>query len=516
MKIVTPAEMLAIEKEAQNQYHLLPLILMENAGKEAAFFINNNIFKDLANKRIAIFTGKGNNAGDGFVLARHLCNMGVQVRVYLLNNPTELSEDAARNFNILQSMHVRMQYLATDKDLQTLKIGILYTDLLVDAVFGTGFKGSTPPFIGKVFDIINSAGLPIVALDIPSGVEADTGKVYGKAVKATWTLAMGLYKIGLVINSGSEYAGEIVVIDISLPLALKTNRSLLRNVITTKICREIMPSRNANSHKGSYGHVIIVGGSADMSGAAMLSAGASSRSGCGLVTLALPKSLREKVSPHLPHIMTKAFSETESNSFAKLAVKELEQELVHMQSLVIGPGLSRHPETMQFVRDIIKNIKLPTVIDADALFAFKGQLDLLKNSSASIIITPHPGEMAMLTEQTVEEVQKNRIETAESIAKNLGVIVILKGYRTVIALPNGESYLAFNGNAGMAKAGSGDVLAGIIGALLAQGCNAKQAAIIGVHVHSASGDICAETLSMQGMHAGDIIENLTKAWKELE
>lgn len=516
MKVVTAAEMLSIEKIAQEKFHISPLIMMENAGKEAASFINSNFFDKFNNKRVAIFAGKGNNAGDGFVVARHLHNMGAHIRVVMLNNPEELSQNALLNFQIIKSMGIRCQTLATDRDLHTLKIALLYTDIIVDAVYGTGFKGIPPVFVNKVFEMINSSGIPVVALDVPSGVEADTGKVGRTAVRATWTLAMGLPKIGLVTNSGSEFTGKIELLDISLPKSLLINEQLCRSIITSQLCAEFLPKRKVNSHKGTYGHLLIVGGSGDMSGAATLTARASGRSGCGLITLAVPQSLQYMVASQIPHIMTKSLPQTDKVSISKDAVNEIEKLFGGVQALVIGPGMSRHPDTMEFVRQIVEKARTPLVIDADALFAFKGKTEIFKKCSVPIILTPHPGEMAMLTEKNIEDIQRARVEVAESFAKEFGVTLVLKGYRTIVASKAGLSYIATSGNSGLAKGGTGDVLAGVIGALLAQGINAVNAAAIAVHLHGRSGDICAEKFSVHGMNALDVIENLTLAWKEIE
>jgi NAD(P)H-hydrate epimerase len=515
MKVVTTAEMQKIESVAQKDFYISSLILMENAGKEAAFFIGQKIFSGLTNKRVIIVVGKGNNAGDGFVLARHLINMGIHTRIFLLNKPEEFSPDALQNYRIISSMGVRIQVLSSEKDLQSLKIAFLYTDIVVDAVFGTGFKGIPPAFFAKVFDVINSSGISVVAIDIPSGIEADNGKVNGKAIRATWTLAMGLPKLGTMVDAGSTYAGEVIVIDISLPRALLSEKTLLHNIITKKFCKEINPDRIADSHKGNYGHLLAVGGSADMCGAAILTASAGMRSGCGLVTLALPKSIRALVAPQIPQSLTRSCPETDQGSFAKEASVELQQSVGGVQALVIGPGISRNLETMIFVRQLVAHSKIPVLLDADALYAFKDKLDLLKQRQGPVVITPHPGEMAMLTGQTIEEVQNARLETARKFASDYGVTVILKGYRTIISTKFGENYISVNGSSGMAKAGSGDVLAGLVGGLLAQGMKPSEAAVLGVYLHSRSGEMCAEKSSEQGMHAFDLVENLNHAWLEL-
>ena len=515
MKVVTTAEMHKIELAAQNDFNISSLILMENAGKEAAFFIAQKVFNGQIDKRVIIVAGKGNNAGDGFVLARHLFNMGIHTRVFLLHKPEDFSLDALQNYHIIQNMGVRIQNLHSEKDLQTLKIALLYTDIIVDAVFGTGFKGTSPTFFAKVFEIINSSNLPVVALDIPSGVEADTGMVGDNAVKATWTLAMGLLKFGTMIGAGSTQAGEVIVLDISLPRALLIDKNLLHNIITKELCIEIKPSRTDDSHKGNYGHLLAVCGSADMCGAAILTASAGMRSGCGLVTLALPKSIRPFVTPQIPQVMTKGCPETNQTSFAKEGFKELQQLVDQVQALVIGPGISKNPETMIFVRQLVAYSKIPIVLDADALYAFKDNLDLLKQCQAPIVLTPHPGEMAMLTGKTTEEVQNTRLEIAEKFAVDYGVTLILKGYRTIISNHFGGNYISVNGSSGMAKAGSGDVLAGLVGGLLAQGMKPEQAAVLGVYLHCRSGEICAEKLSEQGMHALDLVENLTHVWLEM-
>lgn len=512
MKIAYAYQMQAIDRSAMQDYKIPGIVLMENAGIKTVEAIKK-ILSGKLNRKITILAGKGNNGGDGMVIARHLINLGAEVNICLLADKTDISGDAAVNLHILENMQVDIKVFSGhfDNFAEELK----GSDLIVDAIYGTGFRGVIKEPIGVIVNYINESRIPVISVDIPSGVEADSGIVNGPAIKADYTVTFALPKMGLLLEPGREYVGKLIVADISIPSALLNTKDIKNNLITPEIINRLLLPRQAESHKGDYGHALFIGGSVGMMGAIAMSAAAALRSGAGLVTAALPKSLVYAFQSAQMEIMVKALEENEgrisSNSLPMIA------EMLNKSSACgIGPGMSVYPESFEIVEFVLQNAKQPVLIDADGINAVANDKNLFKKYNTPIVITPHPGEISRLTGKSIAEIQSRRVDIARNYAEEWGITIVLKGNRTVVATPEGEVYLNVNGNPGMATAGSGDVLSGIITAFLAQGLKTTDAAIAGVYIHGRSGDIMARQKGQRSLVAGDLIKGLPLAFIEAE
>ncbi len=506
MKIVTIDEIKIIEQKAMEEYEIPSIILMENAGNEVAHQIET-IMGNLHNKKISIFAGKGNNGGDGYVVARHLHNRGAKVKVFLIGSESIVIGDALTNLQIISHMGIDVIEVVNDGDWDKVKIAMTFTDCVVDALVGTGFRDQLIGTMAQVVGSINNTKKMVIAIDIPSGVDADTGQVSGIAVKAQHTITFSLPKQGLLLYPGASYAGNVTVADIGIPKALLTNENIKQNMITSAIVKKILVAREPNAHKGSCGKVLVVAGSKGLTGAAFLTASAALRSGAGLVTLGIAESLHDIMEAKLTEVMTCPLSEVASGTLGQGSISEIKERAKQSDVVAIGPGLGRHEDTMTAVRHMIQKIERPLVLDADALYALIDHTDILAEANAVPILTPHAGEMARLVGLTSEEVNQDRVYIARQTAMEWSSIVILKGARTVVAFPDGEVYININGNAGMATGGTGDVLTGVIATLIGQGLSSHEAALAGVYIHGLAGDIVARN-GMIGMTASDMIRAL--------
>lgn len=515
MKIATAAEMREIDRITIEEVGIPGMVLMENAGIQVVNTIKEMLENPIG-KRVWVFAGGGNNGGDGLVVARHLFNHGAKVKVVLLTDPSSLKGDAWNNYLIAQRMNIEMMTLASRKDLMALKISLPSADLIVDAIFGTGLKGEVKGDAAEVIRMINSAQRPVVSVDIPSGLHADTGEVLGVCVQAAKTVTFGLPKVGLCLQLNSEYVGELVVADISIPRQVVMRQNLQHHLIHFGDIVSLFPPRPRESHKGTYGHLLVVAGSEGYTGAAALASLSALRVGTGLVTLGVPESLHDLMEIKLTEVMTKPLPETKQRTVSLRAVDPILDALQKCHALAVGPGLSVHPEVSYLLENLLSKVEVPVVLDADGLNAIADNPEVLKSCNAPVVITPHPGEMSRLCKLSVHQVQKNRLQVAKEFAQSYGVTVVLKGHRTVVADPKGNVYINSTGNPGMATGGTGDVLTGIIGGFLAQGLQPVQAATAGVFLHGLAGDFAAREKSESGLIAGDILEKLPYTMKELE
>jgi len=515
MWLVTSDEMRSLEQAAIQAYGIPSLLLMENAGL-AVFHCAREIFHGRQEgKRVLILAGKGNNGGDGLVAARHLSNNGAEVKIFLLGKPEELQGDAQVNWQIVKAMGIPCQLIQTERDLNLLRVGLMVAELVVDAIFGTGFKGAVQGLTARLMTLVNEAQKPVLAVDLPSGVEANSGAVRGVCLKADQTVTLGLPKFGLLLEPAARFVGQLTVADISLPLELLRQQRFSRILLDESWCRDTIPVRPADSHKGDYGHVLVAGGSTGMSGAVTLAARAAVRAGAGLVTAAVPRCLNQIMAIKVTEAMSRPLPETNEGSLAKAALEPL-RDLAGDKVLVIGPGLSRHKETGEMVRTLAAALPGPAVIDADALYALAGSTDLLRQGAYPVVLTPHPGEMAHLLGISPAEVQADRAGIALQAARDWRAVVVLKGAKTLVAAPSGNLYVCPTGNPGMATGGSGDVLAGLIGGLMAQGLPAEEAAAAAVYCHGLAGDAAAAESGMMGLAAGDLIHRLPEILKRFE
>jgi NAD(P)H-hydrate epimerase len=515
MKLLTAQQMREIDRSASSDYHIPSIVLMENAGIKTVDAIYDLLAVQRGNT-VVILAGKGNNGGDGLVAARHLINNGINVDIFLMGNPEEMTTDTYTNYKILVKMSTRIYPLLEEKDLNQLMLSLLESDLIVDAIYGTGFKGILDSFNSRVVKLVNSCKSPVVAVDIPSGVEADTGKVHGEAIKASRTVTFALPKIGLVFEPGKDYTGTLTVADITIPKQLLEDDNLKTNLITETMVHPFIKPRKPESHKGTYGHGLVIGGSAGMTGAVMMSGSAALKTGAGLVTAAVPKSLLPVVETGLLEVMTIPLPETRQAAISLEALPVIESLLGRVSVCAIGPGMSSYPEANAILRFVLERAGIPVIIDADGINALQGDPEILRNRQVPVVLTPHPGEMARLLGKGIQEIQANRMVIAREFAQEYGVTLVLKGNKTLVAAPSGAIYVNMTGNPGMATAGSGDVLCGLITGLIAQGIKPQDAAIVGVYVHGLAGDCASKIKGQRGLIAGDLIDSIPDILKQFE
>ena len=523
MKVVTAEEMREIDRKTIASG--IPSIrLMENAGRAVARAIKSR-YGPLKGKKITIFCGKGNNGGDGLVIARLLGREKAKIRIFLLAGKKKLKKDPKANLERALRQKVEVIEIDTSRKLKKFEQESKKSDLIVDAILGTGIKGAPKGLEARAIKFINTLKKPIVSVDIPSGVEGSTGRVSGEAIRADLTITFGLPKIGLVIYPGAEYVGGLEVADIGIPKRFLRDKKIKVNLITKEEISSYLKPRKPDTHKGTYGHLLVIAGSVGMTGAATLTSQAASlcfgalRSGVGLVTLAIPESLNEIMEVKLTEGMTLPLPETKKKTLSLLAEKKIIEFSKKANALALGPGLSTNKETQQLVRNLIGKISYPMVIDADALNALAGHLSILRSriqDLGSRIITPHPGEMARLIGKKAKEVQENRIKIAGDFARKYKVIVILKGAGTVISDPEGNIYINPTGNPGMASAGVGDVLTGMIGSFLAQRREPLEAAKTGVYLHGLAGDLAAQEKGEESLIASDLLKKLPQVFKQMK
>lgn len=507
MKLIKAKEMQEIDRRVTEEYGIASIVLMENAGIKTAEMAGK-MLNNVAGKKIVILAGRGNNGGDGLVAARHLHNQGAKPVVFMMGKEDQLSTDSMINYNILHKMNGRLCPLMNEQDREHLLLELLDADLLVDAIYGIGFRGSLSPFETEIIKLVNKSRLPVLAVDIPSGVEADSGKVAGEAVNAAATITFALPKPGLVLEPGKDYAGKLNIADISIPPALLQEKKFKTSLITDTLAYELIKPRHPDSHKGTFGHALLIGGSTGLSGAIILASLAAIRSGAGLVTAALPESLVSLFDSSLLEVMSFPLGQTGQGAIALEALPAIENILGTSSVCAIGPGMSRYNEGRAIVHFVLERAGIPIVIDADGLNALGSDPSVLKGRQIPIVLTPHPGEMARLTGRTIEEIQADRINYAAHYAQEWGTTIVLKGNKTIVAAPTGEIYINISGNPGMATAGSGDVLCGIITGLISQGLKPAKAAALGVYIHGLSGDYAAGVKGETGLIASDLIESL--------
>ncbi len=516
VKLTVASESRQIDQTAIQQLGMPSLVLMENAGLRVVESIEAKM-GSVRGRRVVVVCGKGNNGGDGFVVARHLVNAGAEVRTFLAASKQDVRDDALANLNFAAAMNVPITELTNERRTGAVERAIAPAHLIVDALLGTGVSGTVRGVMSKVIPLLNAADAPVVAVDVPSGINSDTGAILGAAVRATWTVTLGLPKRGLLLYPGAEYAGEIHVGDLGVPKSLIEGDHLHTNVTTPDLVRAWLPPRPPTAHKGDFGRALIVGGSAGMLGAVLLAGRAALRAGAGLVTLGVPQSLNLAAKAALLEATTLPLPESEWQTLNPTALVEILSLLPRMDALAVGPGLSRDAGTALFARQLARKARLPLVIDADGIVAFAGEQRVeLKKRRAPTVLTPHPGEMAALLGTSTDAVQNDRIAAALQAANDCGAVVVLKGARSIVAAPNGEVYVNPTGNAGMATGGSGDVLTGLIAALLAQGLDALKAAVVGTYLHGLAGDLAAAEKGQPSLIAGDLNEFLPAAFEKVQ
>jgi hydroxyethylthiazole kinase-like uncharacterized protein yjeF len=506
MELVTAAEMRELDRAAIEGRKIPSLRLMENAGNAVAREMERR-FGSLRGKTVTIVSGKGQNGGDGLVVARLLRQKGCKARVALLAAPSTLKGDAAANLKKFQRAGGRCQAIDTDTKLATVLSPLLQTsDLLVDAIFGTGLNAPVKGVAASAIALMNASSRPIVAIDLPSGLDADTGTVLGTAVTATLTVTLARPKRGLYLGVGPNYAGVICVADIGIPADLIATAKIPVTLLDAASIRSLLPVRHRAAHKGTFGHAGLIAGSAGKTGAAAMAAMAALRIGAGLVTVATPRSVSDVLEAKLLEAMIFPVPETEARTLSKQALESLRAFAADKTALAIGPGIGTHPDTQTLVHNLLVEVNKPMVLDADGINALAGHREMLSRAGGPLVLTPHPGEMARLLGITSAEVQRDRLGVAARLAREQHVCVVLKGAGTIVAGPDGRLAVNSTGNPGMATAGTGDVLTGIITGLLAQGLSAWDAACAGVYLHGLAGDLAASEQGEMGLIAGDVIQ----------
>jgi NAD(P)H-hydrate epimerase len=518
MKVVTAQQMCEIDRITIEDYGIASLVLMERAGLAVA-----KRAKDLGfDKKIVIVCGGGNNGGDGIVAARNLYNWGFRVKVLILSSEKALSPECHKQFEIARKMGIPMRFSTemNERDIH----GVT---LIIDAIFGTGLNRDVKDKIAKVIRFINSYRernkFSVLSIDIPSGISSDTGAILGEAINADFTVTFGVPKVGHFLYPGADHRGKLFIEDIGFPTELLRSEILKISLIDEELISNLIPERPKYSHKGDYGHVLIVGGSKGKTGAPFMASRACMRSGSGLVTIGVPESLFKVFQEKVIEEMTLPLIDKDGIISIDALEKILDFVTKKADVLAIGPGMGISSDTISIMDELILKSSIPIVIDADGLNSLS-TTDVLKKAKAPIILTPHPGEMARLlglktehrtqsTEKDIrEEIEKDRINTAISFSKETGTYVILKGVPTIIADPEGNSYINTTGNPGMATAGTGDVLTGIVASFLGQGLSPLDASLLGVYIHGLAGDLAASEKGYHSLIATDIINFLPKAF----
>jgi hydroxyethylthiazole kinase-like uncharacterized protein yjeF len=517
MKILNAAEMNEVDRLTTVRHHVPSLTLMENAGRSVAEFIQSR-FSNLARRRIVVLCGKGNNGGDGFVVARHLVKMGAKPKVHFIGATRDVKGDAATDFKRWK------------------KVGKLFIDsargagdwmplssdtIVVDALLGTGMRGAVEGRLREVIDSINAreAGCTVVSVDVPSGLQSDTGDVQGVAIGADYTITFTAPKPGMVSGAGGRHVGQLLVRQIGSPPALieETGKGTLRWSEPAEFGAFAIP-RKAAGNKGDYGHALVVAGSVGKSGAAMLSSWAALRAGAGLVTVATPEPVLPIVAARTPEIMTEPLAATTAGTVSARCLEGgLFASLVKgKRALAIGPGLSTNADTQQFVRTVLGNRSVPIILDADGLNAFAGRAPELKHADGNLCVTPHPGEMARLLGSAVKDVQAHRVEIALQAAADWNAFVILKGSGTVVAAPDGRAFINSTGNPGMGTGGTGDVLTGMLAGLTAQYGTTDWHRLLafGVYLHGLAGDVAYAEGGEAPLMASDLIHAIPRAYRQ--
>jgi NAD(P)H-hydrate epimerase len=515
MRVLNTQQMREADRRTIEDIGLPSIVLMENAGRQAVAAMEA-AFDDLATSHVAVLCGRGNNGGDGFVVARTLAQRGVQSTVFLLGAVADVRGDARTNLEVLGRVGLTVVEISNAQDWELHFSEVSECDLIVDAMVGTGFSGALSGLLETVVADVNGLGVPVVAIDLPTGVSADSHEVAGSAVEASMTVTLAAPKIPLVFPPADAYAGDLVIADIGIPPPVVDELDgPYLELLTRERMRELVPARAADSHKGDFGRVLVVAGSVGKTGAAHLTALGALRSGAGLVTIATPRSALPIVAALGVEYMTEPLDETAAGSidFAALdRVLEMKADVI-----AVGPGLGQDPSTAAFVHGLLERAGVPLVLDADALNAFSGDPDrLVGRDGVDVIVTPHPGEMARLLNVSVEAVQHDRLAYARDFAASHRVHVVLKGHRTVIAGPENRAFVNLTGNAGMATGGTGDLLTGMIAAWFAQLLDAEAACKIAVYLHGTAGDLAeadegeiALTATDVAAHMGDAVLELT-------
>jgi NAD(P)H-hydrate epimerase len=503
-----------IDEAAVQTYGMTIAKLMESAGAAVLAELGEH-FAPLSKRTVGVLCGKGHNGGDGLVVARLLKAAKASVVAVVLGDSDSLAEETLNQLQKAKSAKVPILFLEENEKLPSIQMALEECDLLVDALLGTGLSRPVEGLAKDLIRLVKGLGKPVVAVDLPSGLSADTGAPLGEVLSAQRTVTFGLPKVGFYSPTAPTYLGKWRVDPIGFPQELLNAPFLKHELTERETVRKAIPRYDDYAHKGSRGRVVIVAGATGLTGAAALSALGAQRIGAGLVTVACPESLNAILEVKLTEPMTAPVPEVEGGFLSLRAAGRILHLCTNVNSVVIGPGIGRHRETAQLVRELVTKLTLPMVVDADALNLLGGQLDIFRAAKAPVILTPHPGEAAWLLKTSISEVEQNRLKVAKQIAEGYNVVLVLKGRHTVIASPKGEIRINPTGNRALATAGTGDVLSGVIGGLLAQRLNPFDAATVGVYLHGLAGERLARRMGPDGLLAGDLLPIFPKVLRQI-
>ncbi len=514
MRVLNTDQMREADRRTIHEIGIPSIVLMENAGRQAVAAMEA-AFEDLTLSRVAVLCGRGNNGGDGFVVARTLVQRGVDTSVFLIGSVSDVQGDARTNIEVLGRIGLTVVEITSAQEWELHFSEISECEVIVDAMLGTGFHGELTGLLQTVVADVNAIAVPVVAIDLPTGLSADAAEFDGVAIEASMTVTLAAPKIPLIFPPADSHAGDLVIADIGIPYPVIDDLGgPYLELLTRERMREIVPVRASDSHKGDFGRVLIVAGSRGRTGAAHLAAIGALRSGAGLVTVATPRSCAPIIASMAPEYMTESLDETPSGAIDFAALDRLFE--LDADVIAVGPGLGRDPSTVAFVHGLLERAGVPLILDADALNAFSGDPDrLMGKDGVDVIVTPHPGEMSRLLGISIESLQVDRLEQARQFAASHRAHVVLKGHRTVIAGPEGRSFVNLTGNAGMATGGTGDVLTGMIAAWVAQLLDAEAACKLAVYLHGMAGDMAAADEGEAGLVASDLVGRLGDAVLEL-
>ncbi len=504
MKVARVSEMRKLDRTAVDEFGITEELLMENAG-QAAYFVLLREF-GIRDKKFLVFCGIGNNGGDGFVIARKIHSNGGEVRVFILGDRDKFKGAAKTNLDIVSRLPIEISQV---ESIGSIKKDVLHSDAIVDAIFGTGLMRDVEGLYSDVIELVNKSGKTVISVDIPSGVNGDTGKVMGTAVKADYTVTFGLPKIGNMLFPGYDLCGKLYVTHISFPPSIHNADTLKIELNHTPN----LPQRNMDAHKGDFGEVLFIAGASGYFGAPYFAALSFLKAGGGYSRLAAPGSVTPFIANKGSEIVFIPQKETQSGSISlknKGSLLELSEK---MDMVVLGPGLSMEKETQQLVRELAKEIRKPLLIDGDGITALSKDLQIIKQRKAETILTPHLGEMSRITNKSVRDIDINKIDVLQGTAKELNAVIVLKGAHSLIGYAHENVFINMSGNSGMATAGSGDVLTGTIAAMFGMGLSVRDSVRKGVFIHGFSGDLAAEDKGEDGITAQDILDYLPLAVK---
>ena len=514
MKVVSPGQMKKIDECTVNEYGIPGILLMENAAAAVAAQARA-MMGGCAGRLVTVVAGRGNNGGDAFAAVRLLHSKGADARVYLMGEKKGLSGDALFNMEILERIGFGITELTEETGLDGFVSDLAVSDLILDGLFGTGLSRDITGFAAEIIERINASGRPVLSIDIPSGIDGRDGSIKGVCVKADATVTFGLPKLGLILHPGCRYTGELITADIGIPACVLEKQDIKTETIDLDMVSAMIPRRKPDSNKGDYGRVLIITGSTGMTGSGCLASMSALRTGAGLVYAGVPKSLAPVYSSKMTEPIVIPLEDNGTGRLSASCVEHILGLMDRMDVAAIGPGLTAGDDIRKIVEAVIENSKVPLVIDADALNAISADTSVLRKLKTDAVLTPHPGEMARITGTNTKQVQSDRMGTALNFAQQYGVAVVLKGSRTIVAYPDGRVLINTTGNAGMATAGTGDVLTGMIAGIAAQGVPVGDAAAAGVYLHGLAGDAAAELKGMHGMVAGDLVDILPITIKEV-